>query len=119
MSAFLPSLPLMARQPTNQPTNQPNKMKNMNAYHMIQILPVIAHISGWGSSMHLEVTDIQHRCNLVTSFRLGDLITVRRVEGSGEDYAQDRWIIDASTSSVSMVNMEWAGATLEFKRGMY
>jgi hypothetical protein len=85
---------------------------------MTQILPVISHISGWGSAMHLGVSDIQHRCNLVTSFTLDNLIKVRRIEGSGEDYAQDKWIIDTSTS-VTMVNMDWDGCTLEFKRGMY
>jgi hypothetical protein len=97
-----------------------NKESNtvMNALHMIQILPVIAKITGWGSTMRQEITDVTHRCNLVTSFKVDGLFTVRRIEGSGEDYAQDRWIIDANTAAVYFVP-EWEGHTLNFKRGMF
>ena len=84
---------------------------------MIQILPVIAHITGWGDVMGDDITNIECRCNKVLAFTVGD-VRVRRVEGTGESFAQDMWVVDTGMS-VTMVNMEWSGARLTFEQGDY
>lgn len=89
----------------------------MNAKHMIQILPVITHISGWGDSMGTEITDIEDVCNKVISFKLGD-IQVRRVEGSGQSFSTDLWVVDSGLS-LRLVNMDWPGMKTRFEQGDY
>jgi len=89
----------------------------MNAKHMIQILPVITHISGWGDSMGAEVTDIKHTANKVSSFRL-DGVLVRRVGGSGESFSTDLWVVDSGLS-LSLVNMNWPGMRASFEQVDY
>ena len=84
---------------------------------MIQILPVITHISGWGDSMNTEVTDIEDVCNKVISFKLGD-IQVRRVEGSGQSFSTDLWVVDSGLS-LRLVNMDWPGMKTRFEQGDY
>lgn len=89
----------------------------MNAKHMIQILPVISHIGGYGNSMGAEITEIEHRCNKVMSFKLGEH-RVRRVEGSGKSFATDLWVVDSGLS-LHLVNMDWPGMKSTFEQGDY
>lgn len=89
----------------------------MNAKHMIQILPVISHISGWGNVMGAQVADIKDRCNKVMSFKVGDVL-VRRVEGSGETFATDEWLVDTGMG-LTRIDMTWPGHSLTFEQGDY
>lgn len=67
--------------------------------------------------MNTEVTDIEDVCNKVISFKLGD-IQVRRVEGSGQSFSTDLWVVDSGLS-LRLVNMDWPGMKTRFEQGDY